>query len=74
MVGSVTLTGDDHLRTVLQAVDGKADVVLLDVDRKPFGPTKAAETAGAILKKSTLLTYLDSRVWVEAVPAAVFWR
>jgi hypothetical protein len=67
MVGSVTLTGDDHLRTVLQAVDGKADVVLLDVDRKPFGPTKAAETAGAILKKSTLLTYLDSRVWVEAV-------
>src|SRR5580698_2238274 len=67
VVGSVTLTGDDHLRTVLHAVDGKADVVLLDVDRKPFGPTKAAETAGAILKKTALLTYLDSRVWVEAV-------
>ena len=67
MVGSVTLTGDEHLRTVLQAVDGRADVVLLDVDRKPFGPTNAAETASAILKKSALLTYLDSHVWVEAV-------
>ncbi len=67
VVGSVTLTGDEHLRTVLQAVDGRADVVLLDVDRKPFGPTNAAETASAILKKSALLTYLDSRVWVEAV-------
>jgi 4-hydroxy-2-oxovalerate aldolase len=67
VVGSVTLTSAAHLRTVLHAVDGKADVVLLDVDRKTFGPAQAAETAGAILKKTALLTYLDSRVWVEAV-------
>lgn len=67
VVGSVTLTSDAHLNDVLQAVDGKADVVLLDVDRKRFGPTQAAETADAILKKTALLTYLDSRVWVEAV-------
>jgi len=67
VVGSVTLTSDAHLYAVLHAVDGKADVVLLDVDRKPFGPVQAAETAGAILKKTALLTYLDSRVWVEAV-------
>jgi len=67
VVGSVTLTSDAHLETVLQAVDGRVDVVLLDVDRKPFGPTKAAETARTLLKKTALLTYLDSRVWVEAV-------
>ena len=67
VVGSVTLTSDAHLDVVLRAVDGRADVVLLDVDRKPFGPVQAAETAGAILKKTALLTYLDSRVWVEAV-------
>src|SRR5580658_9489314 len=67
VVGSVTLTSDKHLGTVLHAVDGKVDVVLLDVDRKPFGPAQAAETAGAILKKTALLTYFDSRVWVEAV-------
>ena len=63
----MTLSSDEHLDTVLHAVDGRADVVLLDVDRKPFGPTSAAETAAAILKKTALLTYLDSRVWVEAV-------
>ena len=67
MIGSVALSSDEHLDTVLRIVEGRADVLLLDVDRKPFGPTKPAETAGAILKKTTLLTYLDSRVWVEAV-------
>ena len=67
VVGSVSLSRDEHLSAVLLAVEGRADVVLLDVDRKPFGPTNAAETAAAILKKTALLTYLDSRVWVEAV-------
>lgn len=67
VVGSVTLSNDEHLERVLQAVDGKVDVVLLDVDRKPFGPTRPAESATTILKKTALLTYLDSRVWVEAV-------
>lgn len=67
MVGSVEITSDDQLRVVLTALDGKADVVLLDVDRKPFGPETAVETARTILKNTALLTYLDSRVWVEAV-------
>jgi hypothetical protein len=67
VVGSVALTTDAHLDAVSHAVDGRVDVMLLDVDRKPFGPTKPAETAGGILKKTSLLTYLDSRVWVEAV-------
>jgi 4-hydroxy-2-oxovalerate aldolase len=67
VVGSVSLTGDDDLNAVLKAVDGRADVVLLDVDRKPFGPKNPAETARAVLKETLLLTYLDSRVWVEAV-------
>ena len=67
VVGSVALTSDEHLNAVLQTCDGKADVVLLDVDRKPFGPANAAESAREILKKTALLTYLDSRVWVEAV-------
>src|SRR5580700_8175707 len=67
VVGSVALSSDEHLNEVLHAVEGRADVVLLDVDRKPFGPAKAAEAARTILKKTALLTYLDSRVWVEAV-------
>jgi hypothetical protein len=67
VVGSLALTTDAQLETALHTVDGRIDVLLLDVDRKPFGPVKPAETAGAILKKTSLLTYLDSRVWVEAV-------
>ena len=67
VVGSATLSSEEHLSTILRALDGRVDVLLLDVDRKPFGPAKAAETAGQILKKTALLTYLDSRVWVEAV-------
>lgn len=55
------------MASVLRSADGRIDVVLLDVDRKPFGPANPAEVARNILKKSILLTYLDSRVWVEAV-------
>lgn len=67
VVGSVTFTRTDQLRTVLSVVEGKVDVVLLDVDRKSSAPSDMVETAQALLTKTTLLTYLDSRVWVEAV-------
>jgi len=71
VVGSATLASDAQLDAVVHAAEGRVDVLLLDVDRKPFGPAKPAETAGAILKKTSLLTYLDSRVWVEAVEGQV---
>lgn len=67
VVGSVELATDEQLQRILKAVEGKVDVVLLDVDRKPFGPASATQIAQAVLKKTSLLTYLDSRVWVEAV-------
>ena len=67
VVGCVELTHEEQLRAILSEVEGRADVVLLDVDRKPFGPANAALTARDHLKKTALLTYLDSRVWVEAV-------
>lgn len=67
VVGSVTLSTSDQLNAVLQQIDGRVDVLLLDVDRKPFGPSDAAARAQATLKKTALLTYLDSRVWVEAL-------
>ncbi len=67
VVGSAELSDDRQLETVLKAADGRVDVVLLDVDRKPFGPAKADETARNALNRTKLLTYSDSRVWVEAV-------
>ncbi len=67
VTGSVSYTTDAQLDTILQVVDGNADVLLLDVDCKPFGPTSPAATAARTLRKTVLLTYLDSRVWVSAV-------
>jgi 4-hydroxy 2-oxovalerate aldolase len=67
MIGSVTLTTNEQLLSVLDAVDGEVDVVLLDVDRKPFFPDSPGQIAQNRLKRSLLLTYLDSRVWVDAV-------
>jgi len=67
VVGSAELTDNKQLEAVLTAADGRVDVVLLDVDRQPFGPANAADTARKVLHKTALLTYLDSRIWVEAV-------
>ena len=67
VVGSVLFTDETQLGNVLQTADGRVDVLLLDVDRKRFGPANSAATAREALKKTALLTYLDSRVWVEAV-------
>jgi 4-hydroxy-2-oxovalerate aldolase len=67
IVGSLTLTTNEQLLSVLDATDGEVDVILLDVDRKPFGPDSPGQIAQHKLKKSLLLTYLDSRVWVDAV-------
>ena len=67
MVGSASLTRQDRLVQVLEAVDGAVDVVFLDVDHKPFGPPSPAATARQHLKEGLLLTYSDSDVWVQAV-------
>jgi 4-hydroxy-2-oxovalerate aldolase len=67
VIGSVTVTSDAQLRTVLTAVEGQADVVLLDIDRKDFLSPHAASLARQLLEKSLLLTYSDSSVWVQAV-------
>lgn len=67
VVGAATISSEEQLQAVLAAIDGKVDLVLLDVDRKPFGPARPAQTAARLLRQSTMLTYLDSRVWVEAV-------
>ena len=67
VVGSLEFTSEEQLRVVLNTVDGKVDVALLDVDRRPFMSANTAEIARECLSKTALLTYLDSRVWVEAI-------
>jgi 4-hydroxy-2-oxovalerate aldolase len=71
VIGSVALSSAEQLAAVLEMADGRADVVFLDADCKPHAVQDAARQAGARLKKSLLLSYSDSRVWVEAVAQQV---
>lgn len=71
VAASVSYTTDQQLETILRSVEGRVDVLLLDVDRKPFGPTAPAATAARILEKTALVTYLDSRVWANSVEEQV---
>ena len=71
VVGSVEFTSSEQLQTIVSNTDGRVDVLLLDVDRKPFMPGNAIEWARTGLKKTVLLTYLDSRVWAAAVEEQV---
>lgn len=67
VIGSVTVTSETQLQTVLDAANGQTDVVLLDVDHRHFLPTHPEKLARQLLLKSLLLTYSDSRTWVQAV-------
>lgn len=67
IVGSVVFTDERQLAQIVERVDDRVDVLLLDVDRKRFGPSECAKAAREGLKKTSLLTYLDSQVWVDAV-------
>ncbi len=71
MVGSVTVTDEEQLVEVLETASGNVEVVFLDIDRKPGGVVAPARLARAHLEKTLLLTYSDSRVWVNAVEGQV---
>lgn len=67
VAGSVSYTTDEQLEMILRSAEGNVDVLLLDVDYKPFGPSRPATTATRILARTSVLTYLDSRAWSSAV-------
>jgi 4-hydroxy-2-oxovalerate aldolase len=67
IVAPIDLSTEDQLVQVLQTVDGLADVVFLDIDRRPSGPTDASATGRRLLKNTLLLTYSDAEVWISAV-------
>ncbi|HWW62937.1 MAG TPA: hypothetical protein VN181_16300, partial [Thermoanaerobaculia bacterium] len=61
IIGVVTVSTPEQLGEALHEADGIVDVILLDVDPYPAFDRAARAT------KSKLLTYRDSRVWVDAV-------
>jgi 4-hydroxy-2-oxovalerate aldolase len=67
VIGSVSVTGEEQLQSVLDLADGHVDVVLLDVDVKACDPSRPASLGRQRLHKSTLLAYSDSLTWLAAV-------
>ncbi|MGJ3237471.1 MAG: hypothetical protein ACFE0Q_02080 [Anaerolineae bacterium] len=67
-IGSVTFSTEMQLVEILAQVDGKVDLILLDIDRRRiFGPQAPVLTAQDVLQQTRLLVYSDSRVWSEAI-------
>lgn len=67
-IGTVTFSTEMQLVEILQAVDGKVDCLLLDIDRRRiFGPQMAALTASELLHTTCLLTYSNGRTWAQGV-------
>lgn len=71
IIGSAALGTEEQLRLVLGMADGQVDVVLLDADRKPGGPRAADKVGRELLRRSLLLSYSDSQVWLAAVEEQV---
>jgi 4-hydroxy-2-oxovalerate aldolase len=67
VIGSVTLTSNEQLASVLDVADGKVDIVFLDIDCKPNTVEEPVRVARSRLRNASLLTYSDSQVWVTAV-------
>jgi 4-hydroxy-2-oxovalerate aldolase len=62
VIGVVTVATQAQWEEVVRAADGAVDVLFLDVDRTPGFDEKQT-----VVRKSRVLTYRDSRVWVDAV-------
>jgi len=71
IVGTCEIGTVEDAETVLKAVDGLVDVIVVDVEQKVPQLAHIMETAGRIVKKSALLTYKDNDVWVNAVDALI---
>lgn len=66
-IGSVVVSDEGHLRSVLAQTDGKCDICLLDDDEREGWQMRSSRIATEAIKTSLLLTYSDSDVWVRAV-------
>lgn len=63
VLGVVTVGTPEQWQEALSAADGAVDVVLLDVD--PYAAFEGVEVPR--LERTKVLTYRDSRIWVDAV-------
>jgi hypothetical protein len=67
VIGSLEIGGDAQLASVIPAVDGVVDVLLIDANPRPFLATGLAQAAGMHQRASRLLSYSDAELWARTV-------
>jgi 4-hydroxy-2-oxovalerate aldolase len=67
VVGTMSWSTLAQLGRALDAIDGWVEMVLLDTDPSQFRAAEPASIARRSLRKTLLLTYSDSQVWINAV-------
>lgn len=67
IVGSAEATDAETAKHIAEAVDGKVDYVLIDIDIKSPASTNIRDVAMAAIQKSRKLLYSDLNSWSDAV-------
>lgn len=67
VIGSLEIGGDAQLASVISAVDGVVDVVLVDANPRPFLTAGLAQAARQLVQSSRLLSYSDAELWARTV-------
>jgi len=67
VICSLELSAESHLEQVVDAADGLVDLFFVDADRKSYLKRSLARSVQGQVKKSRVLAYKDSYVWVKSV-------
>jgi 4-hydroxy-2-oxovalerate aldolase len=74
LIASGELCSADEARRVAEAIDGAADIVLLDADVKTANSRRIVEQVRGAIRQSDLFTYSDLSTWSRCVVAMVLQR
>lgn len=67
VIGSVEVDNENHLKIVLEAIDGFVDILLVDCGAKPYLTHSLASLTDRVARKSKVLSYRDEDVWIRSV-------
>jgi hypothetical protein len=67
VIGSLEISGDGQLESVISSIDGVVDALLVDANPRAFLAAGLAETAHSLVRTSRLLSYSDAELWARTV-------
>lgn len=67
VIGNIEVDNVEQLAQVIAAADGIVDILLVDADLRPFLERNLVREARSLVRRSVLVGYSDSDVWVRSV-------